>query len=33
MPSAYSVHVISSTLGAAIFFRPKKLARKTSTVR
>src|ERR1700722_8806325 len=31
--SAYSVHVISSTPGAADFFKPKKLARKTSTVR
>jgi hypothetical protein len=29
---AYSVHVISSTPGAAVFFRPKKLARKTFDV-
>jgi hypothetical protein len=29
-PSAYSVQVISSTPGAADFFKPKKLARRTS---
>ena len=29
---AYSVHVISSTPGAADFFKPKKLARRTSTL-
>ena len=29
---AYSVHVTSSTPGAAIFFRSEKLARKTSTL-